>query len=108
MTALKHIKGSCWLAAAVLLAFTTVIFAQNGVTVTGTIVHSNNSPAVNVYVSIAGVGRYTGIEGRFRLDGVPLGQQKMRVEDPRQPGRVLLDTSVDVRDPMTPINQTIP
>jgi hypothetical protein len=108
MMAMKHIKKSCWLAAAVLLAFMAVIFAENGVTVTGTIVHSNNSPAVNVYVSIAGVGRYTGIEGRFRLDGVPLGQQKIRVEDPRQPGRVLLDTSVEIHDPMAPINQSIP
>jgi hypothetical protein len=103
----KLIKASC-LAAITLLAFTTVIFAQNGVTVTGTIVHSNNLPAVNVYVSIAGIGRYTDVQGRYRLDGVPLGQQKMRVEDPGQPGRVVLDISVDVVGPTAHIDRVIP
>jgi hypothetical protein len=102
----KHIKASCLLAA--LIVFTNVLLAQNGVIVIGTVVHSNNTPAVNVYVSIGRVGRYTDIQGRYRLDGIPLGQQKMRVEDPGQPGRVLLDTSVDVRGPMARIDQSIP
>jgi hypothetical protein len=102
----KYIRASCLLAA--LLVFTTILFAQNAVIVIGTIVHSNNAPAVNVYVSIAGVGRYTDVQGRYRLDGVPLGQQEMRVEDPAQPGRALLDAPVDVRGPMARIDQSIP
>jgi hypothetical protein len=88
----RHIKASCLLAM-VLLAFTTVLFAQNGVIVTGTIIRSNGAPAVNVYVSIAGVGRYTDVGGRYKLDGVPQGRQRMRIE---YQGGVLLDTSVEV------------
>lgn len=102
----KHSKTSCLLAVT-LLALMTVLFAQNGVIVIGTIVHSNNVPAVNVYVSIGGVGRYTDVQGRYRLDGVPVGNQEMRVEDPRQPGRFLLKKSVDVSGPMARIDQTL-
>lgn len=103
----KHLKASCLLAAAVLM-FGTVLFAQNSAIVTGTIVHANNAPAVNFYVSIASVGRYTDVQGRYRLDGVPSGQQKMRVEDPSQPGRVLLDITVNVRGSMARVDQSIP
>jgi hypothetical protein len=102
----QPMKVSC-LAVITLITFATV-FAQNGVIVTGTIVHSNSVPAVNVYVSIAGVGRYTDVQGRYRLDGVPLGQQKMRVEDPGQAGRVLLDVVVNVASPMARIDRSIP
>ena len=102
----KHIKASCLLVVA-LLVFATVLFAQNGVIVIGTIVDRNRAPAVNVYVSIAGVGRYTDVQGRYRLDNVPPGQQRMRVEQ-GQPGRILLDISVDVHGPLAHIDQSIP
>jgi hypothetical protein len=103
----RYHKASCLLALTLLVS-AAVLFAQNGVIVIGTIIHSNNVPAVNVYVSIAGVGRYTDIQGRYRLDGVPLGRQEMRVEDPRQPGHVLLQKPVDVSGPMARIDQTLP
>jgi len=103
----KHIKASCLLVVGVLV-FATVLFAQEGVIVIGTIVHRNNAPAVNVYVSIAGAGGYTDVQGRYKLDGVPQGRQSMRVEHPGQPGGVLLDTLVDVRGPMARIDQSIP
>ena len=102
----RYNKASCLLAVT-LLALMTVLFAQNSVIVIGTIVHPNNVPAVNVYVSIAGVGRYTDVQGRYRLDGVPLGNQEMRVEDPHQPGSLLLKKSVDVSGPMARIDQTL-
>jgi hypothetical protein len=100
----KHIKGSVLLTV-VVLAFTTILFAQNGVMVIGTIVHSDSAPAVNVYVSIAGVGSYTDVRGKYRLDGVPPGPQRMRVEYPRG---VLLDKPVEVTVPMAHIDQMVP
>jgi hypothetical protein len=103
----KYNKASSLLAV-ILLVSTTILFAQNGVIVIGTIVRPNNIPAVNVYVSIAGVGRYTDIQGRYRLDGIPLGHQQMRVEDPRQPSHILLEKPMDVSGPMARIDQTLP
>src|SRR6266496_913883 len=99
----KHIKSSCPLVVA-LLVFASVLFGQNGVTVIGTIVDRNSAPLVNAYVSIAGVGRYTDVLGRYRLDNVPPGQQRMRVEQ-GQPARVLLDISVDVHGPVARIDR---
>jgi hypothetical protein len=100
----KHLTTS-WLRVVALLVFATVLFAQEGVTVIGTVLYRNNTPAVNVYVSIAGKGRYTDVQGRYKLDGVPQGQHTMRIE---QPGRTPVEISVDVRGPMARIDQTIP
>jgi hypothetical protein len=68
-----------------LVVFSTVLFGQNGVTVIGMIIDRNNAPLVNAYVSIAGVGGYTDVLGRYRLDGVSPELQRMRVEQ-GQPG----------------------
>jgi hypothetical protein len=102
----KHIKSLCPLVVA-LVVFSTVLFGQNGVTVIGMIIDRNNAPLVNAYVSIAGVGRYTDVQGRYRLDDVPAGLQRMQVEQ-GQPGRVLMNISVDVHGPVARIDRTIP
>ena len=76
-----------------------------GSTVVGTISGPNKSAAVNVLVSIAGSARYTDVQGRYRMDRVPFGRHKMRVA---REGRLLIEVDVDVRGPVTVLNQTVP
>ena len=81
-----------------------VLHGQRGAVI-GTIVHRNNTPAVNVLVSMAGKSRYTDVQGRYRLDGVPFGRYRMRIE---KEGKLLGQADVDVQKPLTVLDQTIP
>ncbi|HTT60463.1 MAG TPA: carboxypeptidase-like regulatory domain-containing protein [Bryobacteraceae bacterium] len=81
-----------------------VLHAQT-VIVIGTVTRQNNSPAENVMVSIAGQYRYTDVGGRYRIDGVPVGRQKVRVTSE---GRVLLETEADIRDAVSVVNLKLP
>jgi hypothetical protein len=74
-------------------------------TVIGTITRRNNRPAANVLVWIAGQYRYTDVGGRYRIDGVPAGRQKVRVSGG---GKVLLEVEVDIHDAVSPVNLKLP
>lgn len=84
-------------------AAVALVHAQSA-TVAGTITRSNRTAAVNVLVSIAGRSRYTDVQGRYRIDGVPVGRYKMQIATE---GKVLLEVEVKVNSTMV-VNQTIP
>ena len=49
-------------------------------TVIGTITYQNRKPALNVLVLIANRYRYTDVDGRYKIDGVPQGKQHMTIK----------------------------
>ena len=49
-------------------------------TVIGTITYQNRKPALNVLVLIANRYRYTDVDGRYKIDGVPQGKQRMTIK----------------------------
>jgi hypothetical protein len=75
---LASVRLGCILAVAIML-LTADLRAQTS-TVIGTITYANQKPAVNVFVSIAGRYRYTDVGGRYKIDGVPQGQQRMMIK----------------------------
>jgi hypothetical protein len=87
-----------------LILLMVVLYAKTA-TVIGTITRNNNTPAVNVLVSIAGQYRYTDVGGRYRIDGVPVGSQKLTVSSG---GKVLLEVGVNIRDQMSVFNLKLP
>jgi len=93
-----------WIFGIGLILLMIVLHAQT-VIVIGTVTRQNNSPAENVMVSIAGQYRYTDVGGRYRIDGVPVGRQKVRVTSE---GRVLLETEADIRDAVSVVNLKLP
>ncbi|HTP68533.1 MAG TPA: carboxypeptidase-like regulatory domain-containing protein [Dongiaceae bacterium] len=52
------------------------VFAQTS-TVYGTITDRSGRPVVNILVEIGSNYRYTDVSGRYKIVGVPLGQQHM-------------------------------
>jgi len=80
------------------------LYAQTSV-VRGTITRRNGNPAVNVTVSIGGRASLTDVRGRYRVPGVPLGRQTMRI---LQNGRVLRELVVDVNAAAVTQNETLP
>jgi len=80
------------------------LYAQTAV-VSGTITRRNGNPAVNITVSIAGRASLTDIRGRYRVPGVPLGRQTLRI---LQNGRVLRQLVVDVNAAAVVRNETLP
>jgi hypothetical protein len=87
-----------------LILLMVVLYAKTA-TVIGTITRNNNTPAANVLVSIAGQYRYTDVGGRYRIDGVPVGPQKLTVSSG---GKVLLEVGVNIRDQMSVFNLKVP
>jgi Carboxypeptidase regulatory-like domain len=87
-----------------LILLVVVLYAKT-VTVIGTITRNNNTPVVNVLVSLAGQYRYTDVGGRYRIDGVPVGRQKLTVSSG---GKVLLEVGVNIRDQMSVFNLKLP
>lgn len=87
-----------------LILLMVVLYAKTA-TVLGTITRKDSKPAVNVLVSIANQSRYTDVGGRYRIDGVPVGSQKLTVSSG---GKVLLEVSVNVRDQMSVFNLKLP
>jgi hypothetical protein len=63
---------------AILLAFTGASFAQTGSAV-GTIVDGSNQPVIGANVIVKGttIGTITDIDGKYKLTGIPVGEQKL-------------------------------
>jgi len=80
------------------------LYAQTAV-VSGTIAHRSGNPAVNVTVSIAGRASLTDVRGKYRVPGVPLGRQTMRI---LQNKKVLKQLVVNVSAAVVTQNETIP
>ena len=78
--------------------------AQTAV-VSGTITYRNGTPAVNVTVSIAGRASLTDVRGRYRIPGVPLGRQTLRILENR---KVLRELVVNVNAAAVTCNETLP
>ena len=74
-------------------------------TVFGMITHRNKQPATKVLVSIARKIAYTDDSGRYRIDGVPLGSQKMAIS---KEGAVLLQTEVAIKGKQQRLDKQIP
>jgi hypothetical protein len=88
----------------VLILLIAVLHAKTA-TVIGTITRQNNRPAANVLVLIAGQYRYTDVGGRYRIDGVPVGRQKVKVS---RGGKVLLEVEADIHDAVSAVNLKLP
>ena len=82
-----------------------VLLSAKTATIIGTITRKDNKPAVNVLVSIGSQSRYTDVGGRYRIDGVPLGNQKLTVSSG---GKVIHQVSVTIRDQMSVFNLKLP
>lgn len=87
-----------------LILIMAVLHAQTA-TVIGTVTRQNNRPAANVLVLISGQYRYTDVGGRYRIDGVRVGRQKVKVSSG---GKVLLEIEVNVHDALSVINLKLP
>lgn len=87
-----------------LISLAAVLEAQTA-SVMGTITLKGNKPAQNVVVVIASKSAITDIGGRYRIDGVPVGSQKMEI---RQGKKVLLTVEVQVKGSVSTINKTLP
>jgi len=86
-----------------LISLAAVLYAQT-TSVMGTITLKTNKPAVRVLVVIAGKSSITDIGGRYRIDNVPLGRQKMQISEGK---KVLLSVDVVVK-PGVLIDQKLP
>ena len=69
---------SCVLAV-ILLLQAAPLRAQTS-TVIGTIMYKTGKPAVNVLVTIGRDYRYTDVGGRYRIDNLPQGKQRMTIK----------------------------
>ena len=87
-----------------LILLVVVLFAKTA-TVIGTITRKDNKPAVNVLVSVGSQSRYTDVGGRYRIDGLPVGNHKLTVSSG---GKVLLEVNVNIRDQMSVFNLKLP
>jgi hypothetical protein len=74
-------------------------------TVFGKITRQNNQPATKILVSIARKIAYTDDGGRYRIDGVPLGSQKMLISSG---GKVLLNVDVNINSSEQRIDKKLP
>lgn len=84
--------------------FALTLQAQTAI-VFGMITHRNGKPAIRLLVTIARKIAYTDVSGRYRIDGVPAGRQKMLVSSE---GRVLLETEVTIKGSQQRIDRQIP
>ena len=92
----------CALAAMLLLA--ADLRAETS-TVIGTISHRNGTPAVNVFVSIGGHYRYTDVGGRYKIEGVPQGKQRMTIKSGQ---RILWEGEVTVTGAVATVDRVLP
>ncbi len=97
------LRQICVIAAAILL-LAPVLYAQTS-TVFGTITYHNHQPAVNVYVSIGGVYRYTDGGGRYKIEGVPQGQQHMTIKSGQT---VLWQGDVNISGAIVEVSRELP
>jgi hypothetical protein len=86
-----------------LILILAVLHAKTA-TVIGTITRQNR-PAANVLVLIGGQYRYTDVGGRYRIDGVPFGRQKVKVSSG---GKVILEVDVDIQNAVSVVNLKVP
>jgi hypothetical protein len=97
------LRLSCLLAVAILL-LAADLHAQTS-TVIGTITYSNGTPAVNVFVSIAGLYHYTDVGGRYKIEGVPQGSQPMTIKSGQ---RILWQGAVNISGTTAVVDQVLP
>jgi len=90
------------LAVAILL-LAADLHAQTSIVI-GTITNRNHKPAVNVLVSIGGRYRYTDVGGRYKLEGVPRGQQHMTIKKGQ---RILWQGDVNISGTTATVDQTL-
>jgi hypothetical protein len=87
-----------------LILLGAILHAQTA-SVMGTITLKNHKPAQKVLVLVGGKSSITDVDGRYRIDEVPLGRQKMQIA---QGKKVLLSIEVDVNNSGSMIDQTLP
>ncbi|MBV8841591.1 MAG: carboxypeptidase regulatory-like domain-containing protein [Bryobacterales bacterium] len=81
------------------------LFGQQTAVVTGTITRRNGDPAINVTVSVGSRHELTDVRGKYRIAGVPYGNQKLQITEGK---RVLHQTTLDIRQPAIQFNQRLP
>jgi hypothetical protein len=96
------LRMSCILTVTLLLA--ADLRAQTS-TVIGTITYNNGNPAVNVFVSIGDRHRYTDVGGRYKIEGVPQGQQRMTIKSGR---KILWQGDVTISGTIATLDRVLP
>ena len=96
--------GACLFLAIVPMLLGTIASGQSSVVI-GTITHQNGSAAVDVLVTVGGNWRYTDQGGRYRIEGVPLGTQRMIIKSGKN---ILWQGDVQVHAGTTTIDRSIP
>ena len=89
---------------AVMLLLAVSLSAQTS-TVIGTIRYHNGKPAVNVFVSIGGLYRYTDVGGRYKIGSVPQGRQHMMIKSGQ---RILWQGEVNISGSTTTVDRVLP
>ncbi len=89
----------------VLVAAAVLLVAAESAVVMGAVTYRNRAPASNITVSIGGKFAFTDVRGRYRIDGVPFGQQTMRFT--RQ-GKVLKEVRLEIHENRVWRNEIIP
>jgi len=87
------------------LLLTALTLQAQTTTVYGIITNRARRPAIHLLVSIARKIAYTDDSGRYRIDGVPSGRQKMVISSQ---GKVFLETDVKLDGPQQRIDRQIP
>jgi hypothetical protein len=90
--------------AVILLVQAASLGAQTS-TVIGTITDKAGKAAVNVLVTIGRDYRYTDVGGRYRIDNVPQGKQRMTI---KRGNSVLWQGDVTISGAVATVNQTLP
>jgi hypothetical protein len=96
------LRMSCILTVLLLLA--PDLRAQTS-TVIGTITYNNGKPAVNVFVSIGDRHRYTDVGGRYKIEGVPQGQQRMTIKSGQ---KILWQGDVTISGTIATLDRVLP
>ena len=90
--------------AVILLLQAATLRAQTS-TVIGTITDKTGKAAVNVLVTIGRGYRYTDVGGRYRIDNVPQGKQRMTIKRGNSVG---WQGDVKINGKVATVNQVLP
>ena len=103
-TFVQRSRQSGVLLAVILLLQVSTLRAQTS-TVIGTITDRAGKAAVNVLVTIGRDYRYTDVGGRYRIDNVPQGKQRMTI---KRGNSVVWQGDVTISGAVATVNQTLP
>lgn len=103
-TVVQRSRQFGWVLAVMLLLQAATLRAQTS-TVIGTITDRSGKAAVNVLVTIGRGYRYTDVGGRYRIDNVAHGKQRMTIQ---RGNKVIWQGDVNISGTVATVNQVVP